>query len=287
MDSNAYFATALTIDSKTVFYITIYSFYAFTAAVSLWGSYAIIRYGASLDSIKLLVLFSFFAVYILIEHRPLWLSALAATPLFAYVAIHLYLLLNEYIEDAVWLAPLFLPHFFVLSFLGIDGHIVPYISVFLLIIMVYAALYDVFHLMGSANSYSRKSIVLHYIYFLINLSFIVIIFAKLYTHYGIRSGDDISSSIIDALYFSMVTWTTLGYGDFIPATLYGRVVVSVEVFMGMISMALLVAATISVMNRFSLLSEAAADVEQDRAGVSASYSENLWIEEYVEWNRLL
>ena len=41
-------------------------------------------------------------------------------------------------------------------------------------------------------------------------------FATLYQRAGILYGQEISFSPVDALYFSVVTWTTLGYGDFQP-----------------------------------------------------------------------
>ena len=41
-------------------------------------------------------------------------------------------------------------------------------------------------------------------------------FATLYQRGGILYGHDISFNPVDALYFSVVTWTTLGYGDFQP-----------------------------------------------------------------------
>lgn len=55
---------------------------------------------------------------------------------------------------------------------------------------------------------------------------------------------------LTALYFSIVTWTTLGYGDVTPAG-FGRVVVSIEVLTGYILSALLIAAVVTEFQRFS------------------------------------
>ena len=53
-----------------------------------------------------------------------------------------------------------------------------------------------------------------------------------------------SDSIRDALYFSTVTWTTLGYGDFLPGP-EARHIVVVEALLGYVMMALLVAAFVA------------------------------------------
>lgn len=58
---------------------------------------------------------------------------------------------------------------------------------------------------------------------------------------------------LTALYFSIVTWTTLGYGDVTPAG-FGRVVVSIEVLTGYILSALLIAAVVTEFQRLSALS---------------------------------
>jgi hypothetical protein len=41
-------------------------------------------------------------------------------------------------------------------------------------------------------------------------------FASLYWVYGIRNSDGTHFDLILSIYFSVVTWTTLGYGDFYP-----------------------------------------------------------------------
>lgn len=42
----------------------------------------------------------------------------------------------------------------------------------------------------------------------------------------------ITQEIIGAIYFSVVTFTTLGYGDLVPITSFGRVFVTAEVLIG-------------------------------------------------------
>lgn len=68
----------------------------------------------------------------------------------------------------------------------------------------------------------------------------IITFARIYTQYGITGQEGIIKSFGDALYFSVVTWTTLGYGDFTP-TQESRGWAATEAFLGYIFMGILVA----------------------------------------------
>ena len=63
-------------------------------------------------------------------------------------------------------------------------------------------------------------------------------YAMQYFHAGIAgSGGVVIYSFRDSLYFSVTTWTTLGYGDFIPIPRM-RLVTSLEALTGVISMAI-------------------------------------------------
>lgn len=76
-------------------------------------------------------------------------------------------------------------------------------------------------------------------------------FAFVYLHTGIyRSGDKAETivSISDAIYFSVVTWTTLGYGDILPSPA-SKNVVMIEVALGYVLMALLIAALVRSVQR--------------------------------------
>ena len=65
-------------------------------------------------------------------------------------------------------------------------------------------------------------------------------FAAFYQMFGIcLDGESIKGDWYNSLYFSMVTWTTLGYGDFSPVASL-RLVAALEAVMGYIYMAFLV-----------------------------------------------
>jgi voltage-gated potassium channel Kch len=55
-----------------------------------------------------------------------------------------------------------------------------------------------------------------------------------------RSGDSGTVTLFDAMYFSALTFTTLGYGDFNPTDSAGQVLAVAETSMGVILLAILV-----------------------------------------------
>ena len=52
---------------------------------------------------------------------------------------------------------------------------------------------------------------------------LVSIYALIYTSFGLlSSGDKTIKSLFDAFYFSVITFTTLGYGDVLPTGVFGK-----------------------------------------------------------------
>ncbi len=68
-------------------------------------------------------------------------------------------------------------------------------------------------------------------------------FSNIYVEHGITSGGDVTHDRYNALYFSIVTWTTLGYGDFHP-TPDARIWASFEALLGYVFMGILVGLTV-------------------------------------------
>lgn len=86
------------------------------------------------------------------------------------------------------------------------------------------------------KSATRQKILL-----LVTHAFLILItFSIIYCYWGLKYEGAISHSLQDAIYFSIVTWTTLGYGDFQP-TEEIRVLASAQALTGYVFMAITIA----------------------------------------------
>jgi hypothetical protein len=82
---------------------------------------------------------------------------------------------------------------------------------------------------------------------LIAVAAVVVAYAQLYRDYGLIYDDNQprDHAAADALYFSMVTWTTLGYGDFKPPQEL-RLLAASEGYVGYVGMAIFAAAFVNI-----------------------------------------
>jgi len=78
------------------------------------------------------------------------------------------------------------------------------------------------------------------------LPLVIYAFAKLYEKYGLIHNNEIIHSFSVSLYFSIVTWTTLGYGDYQPIENLHLWAAS-EALFGYIFMALLIASVMALL----------------------------------------
>lgn len=76
----------------------------------------------------------------------------------------------------------------------------------------------------------------------------LVLFATVYRIYGINGADGVVHSVEECLYFSIVTWTTLGYGDFSPTTDV-RFFAAIEALLGYTYMAIIIGLGLTVFNR--------------------------------------
>jgi voltage-gated potassium channel Kch len=78
----------------------------------------------------------------------------------------------------------------------------------------------------------------------------VISFGGLYRQYGIKETASGTGTILpfDNLYFSVVTWTTVGYGDFIPASKTSKKLAAYEAITGYITMAALFSVGVAILS---------------------------------------
>ena len=71
--------------------------------------------------------------------------------------------------------------------------------------------------------------------------FNILLFANVYYYYGIEGKNGlVDREVITSIYFSIVTWTTLGYGDYSPPTPSLQLIAAIEALMGYVYMALLI-----------------------------------------------
>lgn len=76
----------------------------------------------------------------------------------------------------------------------------------------------------------------------------ILCFANLYRFGGLKSSDStIVYSSIDSLYFSIITWTTVGYGDFTPAPEI-RMHAAIEALLGTVFIPLILTALIYMLS---------------------------------------
>lgn len=101
------------------------------------------------------------------------------------------------------------------------------------LIMVVISLINLFTLLNAG----QKGVAL--LIFIIYTVLIISFFAVLYTHFGLSYQDSETKDLYNALYFSIVSFTTVGYGDFQPSEPI-RIWASIESLFGIISLGLMV-----------------------------------------------
>ena len=77
-------------------------------------------------------------------------------------------------------------------------------------------------------------------FYFLNLIIMIAYFGLLYKAFGIKLPDGKEADLFDAFYFSVVTWTTLGYGEILPSSTESKIFVIVEVMLGYIYMGILI-----------------------------------------------
>lgn len=76
----------------------------------------------------------------------------------------------------------------------------------------------------------------------------IFIFADLYGLIGINTAEGTTRDAVDCIYFSIVTWTTLGYGDFSPTESL-RIPAAIQALLGQLYMAILIGLSLSFFTR--------------------------------------
>lgn len=96
---------------------------------------------------------------------------------------------------------------------------------------------------------SRAKLWRNLVWYFVFVAFLIAIYAGLYADTGLK--DTVATSQMSSadpwlcLYFSVVTWTTVGFGDVVPAQPLARAFAAAEAFNGAIVMAILISVLVS------------------------------------------
>ncbi|RLU01785.1 ion channel [Ketobacter sp.] len=135
-------------------------------------------------------------------------------------------------DDRIVMLGLFLSYMLLVSAIWL-GVIALWIS---LIVICGITAYFSFTFFRSSEHFGK------FLYFVLYVFLLIAYLALIYKLFGIvdtSTNEEIKPSLLNAAYFSVVTWTTLGYGDFRPIDQLKPFVMA-EDLMGYIFMALLV-----------------------------------------------
>lgn len=84
---------------------------------------------------------------------------------------------------------------------------------------------------------------------MVSAVFMISVFSILYKNVGLISdGKTVRPSMLDAIYFSSVTFSTLGYGDFAPHP-SARVIAATQALLGNLHLGMVVGATFAAIRR--------------------------------------
>ncbi|GAA6136814.1 hypothetical protein NBRC116583_05610 [Arenicella sp. 4NH20-0111] len=123
------------------------------------------------------------------------------------------------------------------------------ISVILLIIAYPMFITTVGLMIGNNDGWYGEAIS----FFVMLIVATVAIFAVIYWRYGLlANGEHIDISILESIYFSITTWTTLGYGDFAPIPRI-RHITSIQAIMGYVGLGLWVGLMSGYINNLNRL----------------------------------
>jgi voltage-gated potassium channel len=125
-------------------------------------------------------------------------------------------------------------------------HLSVVVTSILLPLVIIAFLYFLASFSGQEG---RRPWIIVMVFVVCNIATIILLFANLYAWTGIGYGSDDDhpiSTLPECIYFSVVTLTTVGYGDFHPVSGTARIVAGIEALSGYIILGVLVSALINI-----------------------------------------
>jgi len=110
----------------------------------------------------------------------------------------------------------------------------PEVSAFFVIAVYYFLIFHIAHVVGKSKGWYRDILPTYFATLVIT----ILTFAIIYYRYGLlQNGIPTKISFVDSIYFSITTWSTLGYGDFAPIPRI-RLITSIEAIIGYVGLGL-------------------------------------------------
>lgn len=110
----------------------------------------------------------------------------------------------------------------------------PELAVLSLLGVYYFAIFHIAQTVGESRGWYRDVLQTYFGILIVT----IVTFAIIYYRYGLlHDGQHIEISVVESIYFSITTWTTLGYGDFAPIPRI-RHITSAEAILGYIGLGL-------------------------------------------------
>jgi len=123
----------------------------------------------------------------------------------------------------------------------------PELTVILIILGYYFSFAIVASIIGESSGCHHQALKVYGLILII----IITIFAVIYWRYGlIHNGQHVDISFLTSIYFSITTWTTLGYGDFSPVERI-RHITSVQAILGYVSLGVLITLASGYLNNLA------------------------------------
>jgi len=143
----------------------------------------------------------------------------------------------------------------------------PEITVFFVVSGYYFSFYVVAQTIGESAGWHHEALK----YYCVTLVIIITIFAVIYWRYGlVQNGENLEVTFLTSLYFSITTWTTLGYGDFAPVERI-RHITSVQAILGYVSLGILITLASGYMNNMATIRK---EVREHNANLIKKHSDS-------------
>ena len=148
--------------------------------------------------------------------------------------------------------------FFLITFVGVwiyvalaEGVYAGGVEVALQVFLLYALYFAFLHSLSTKlDEFGSKDVLSAILIYVIFTMLLVILFASVWLKVKLRLGaDQKNPSLIDAIYFSVVTFSTIGFGDVVPANNLGKLLLIAEAMLGTTHAAVFIAILFSKLKK--------------------------------------